>query len=91
MACLPAPLAENWGWQQDAVCRGMPSSIFFAPRGLRGQTLHFLEQDAKAICSGCPVMQECRRYALSTPEPYGVWGGMTPTERHAVMVRGRPD
>ena len=37
--------------------------------------------EAKAICSGCPVRQECLDYALDSRQAYGIWGGKTPTER----------
>ena len=29
----------------------------------------------------CPVLTQCRQYALDAAEPYGIWGGMTPLER----------
>ena len=38
---------------------------------------------AKAICATCPVLEQCREYALSAHEPYGIWGGMTEEERAA--------
>ena len=39
------------------------------------------EEEAKKICAGCPVKQECLEYALANREQYGVWGGMTFAER----------
>ena len=35
---------------------------------------------AKAICSGCPIVQSCTTWAVANNEP-GVWGGMTSVER----------
>mgnify|MGYP002753500384 CR=1 FL=1 len=35
----------------------------------------------------CPVLEECRDHALSTREPYGVWGGMSEEERRAYYER----
>ncbi|WP_342448045.1 WhiB family transcriptional regulator [Trueperella pyogenes] len=29
------------------------------------------------MCQSCPVLDECREYALSHNEPYGVWGGLS--------------
>jgi WhiB family redox-sensing transcriptional regulator len=29
----------------------------------------------------------CRQHALSAREPYGVWGGMSESEREAVYAR----
>lgn len=31
----------------------------------------------------------CREHALSTHEPYGVWGGMSEEERHAIIAAER--
>ena len=30
---------------------------------------------AKALCVGCPVLEECLAGALERREPWGVWGG----------------
>jgi hypothetical protein len=38
---------------------------------------------AVVACSWCPVLGECRGYALAAGERYGVWGGTTPAERRA--------
>ncbi|WP_394855821.1 WhiB family transcriptional regulator [Rhodococcus opacus] len=39
------------------------------------------EAEAKRLCASCPALAPCRDYALSAPEPYGTWGGMSETER----------
>jgi WhiB family redox-sensing transcriptional regulator len=39
------------------------------------------EQRAKALCGRCPVMEICRKYAVTANEPYGIWGGLNPRER----------
>ncbi len=36
---------------------------------------------AKAVCSDCPVQETCLDFALENDEQFGVWGGMTPSER----------
>ena len=30
---------------------------------------------AKALCIGCPVLEDCLQGALERREPWGVWGG----------------
>jgi WhiB family redox-sensing transcriptional regulator len=45
------------------------------------------ERLAKSICSSCPVRQECLEYALSIPEPHGIWGGMNESERRRLVQR----
>ncbi|MCT2591101.1 WhiB family transcriptional regulator [Streptomyces sp. N2-109] len=48
--------------------------------------------EAKAECRACPVLDACREWALTQPEGYGVWGGMTAVERAAHLKRTvRPD
>jgi transcription factor WhiB len=46
------------------------------------------EERAKQVCRTCPVMQQCRRHALSVREPYGVWGGLSKSERDALLGGG---
>jgi hypothetical protein len=36
---------------------------------------------AKAVCSTCPVMIDCRTHALHSREPYGIWGVLSEQER----------
>jgi WhiB family redox-sensing transcriptional regulator len=36
------------------------------------------------------VIEPCRRHALATREPYGVWGGLTEDERRLALRGGRP-
>ena len=43
---------------------------------------------ARAICSVCPVQQECLRYALADRESAGVWGGFTERERREAAAVG---
>ena len=84
---LPGRSEAAWSWQLDAACRGMASSVFFHPRNERGPTRLEREQQAKAICAGCPVIQECRDHAIAVREHYGVWGGLTEEERGRLMGR----
>jgi len=75
---LPEPSTAAWDWQLRGSCRGADPSIFFPSAGSRrGGT----EARAKAICEKCPVIRQCRQYAINAAEPYGIWGGLTPFER----------
>ncbi|MCW0214259.1 MAG: WhiB family transcriptional regulator [Pseudonocardia sp.] len=67
------------------ACRGMDSEIFFHPERERGAPYAAREARAKQVCRGCPVIMECRRHALEVQEPYGVWGGLSETERRAMF------
>ncbi|MDO4654775.1 Transcriptional regulator WhiD [Actinomyces naeslundii] len=84
---LPGPISTLWEWQYRGACLGMDSSVFFHPEGERGGSRRRRDERAKAICQDCPVLDECRDHALSTREPYGVWGGMSEEERRAYYER----
>ena len=86
-ARLPKPITTLWEWQYQGACIGMDSMRFFHPEGERGSSRGKRDEDAKAVCSTCPVIVDCRNHALATHEPYGVWGGMTEEERRAWIDR----
>src|SRR5438270_48907 len=71
----PGPtLAERlaaWrpAWMARAACRGMAADVFFPPRGHDSR-------EAKTTCATCSVRSECLRWARSTGEPAGIWGGL---------------
>lgn len=75
-------------WQLQARCRGLPTEIFFASDGERGQRKTFHEERAKAVCRSCPVRRECLRYALTSVEQWGIWGATTARERERIGVPG---
>jgi len=63
-------------WVSDGACRSVlnATAIFFPTRG-QSQDI------ARAICDTCPVLGQCRAYALAHPEVLGVWGGLSHLER----------
>ncbi len=86
---LPAPVTEAWDWQRRAACRGMDVAAFFHPAGERGAAALQREEQAKQVCSGCPVRAECLDYSLAIEEPYGTWGGLGERERWVIVCRNR--
>ncbi|MET8841469.1 WhiB family transcriptional regulator [Streptomyces rubiginosohelvolus] len=42
------------------------------------------EQQAAAICAGCPLRPACATHALTVPEERGTWGGLTAHQRRRV-------
>lgn len=86
-----ATLAEVWLhraiWQRQAACRWLPTELFF-PTG-NSDIARTDEARAKEVCVTCPVRAECLDLALTNEEPYGVWGGLTVTERRALMAEQR--
>ena len=83
---LPGPVADLWQWQFDGSCRRENPDVFFHPEGERGPARRSRDSAAKAVCMGCPVLQNCRDHALHVREPYGVWGAMTEYERDATYI-----
>jgi WhiB family transcriptional regulator, redox-sensing transcriptional regulator len=81
---LPSPLATTWDWQLVGACRDADPSLFFHPENERGSARSNRDSAAKAICSQCHVVGQCRSWALKVREPYGVWGGLSEDDRVSV-------
>lgn len=84
---LPGPMAEVWEWQLQGACRSADADLFFHPEGERGPSRVARELAAKAMCARCPVLQQCAAHALAAREPYGVWGGLSESEREEIYTR----
>ena len=78
-------LAPRPAFFDQANCRGVDSSVFFIERGVdnTGEIVGI----ARAICDGCEVKDECLDHAIEANEKYGIWGGMTYTERRRLRRR----
>src|SRR5262245_58095570 len=85
---LPGPNADIWDWQMQGLCRGVDSSMFFHPDGERGRARAQREMRAKEMCRRCPVVAQCRSHALAVGEPYGIWGGLSESDRELLLKRG---
>jgi WhiB family redox-sensing transcriptional regulator len=86
------PLAQvpddaQWFWQDDGKCRSADSRLFFHPQNERGAARLRRDRIAKNICAGCDVRIACADYAVRAREPFGVWGGMSETERELIYAR----
>lgn len=82
-----SPVASKWEWQYQGLCRDHDTDIFFLESHLRGPQKQNKIIAAKKICSPCPVKNQCLEHALSTPEYYGVWGGLSEEERESILRR----
>ncbi|MDQ0785349.1 WhiB family transcriptional regulator [Streptomyces sp. B3I8] len=72
-------------WRDRAACRTEDPDLFF-PVGTTGPALLQIEE-AKSVCHGCPVRDECLEWALEAGQDIGVWGGLTELERRALKRR----
>src|ERR1700728_4341877 len=67
-------LPDEASWQERALCAQTDPEAFFPEKG--GST-----REAKRICMGCEVRDECLEYALEHDERFGIWGGLSARER----------
>lgn len=67
-------VSSDYAWHGRANCMGVDPELFFPQRG--GST-----REAKEVCRGCVVREECLEYAISYGERFGIWGGMSERER----------
>ena len=68
---------DDLGWQARGRCAETDQDEFFPEQGAGNAR-------AKMICRGCEVRGECLQYALDRDERFGIWGGLSERERHAV-------
>lgn len=67
-------------WRERAACAGYPNHVFFPVGDADERTI----ERAKAVCSICPVIDDCLEYALETNQRSGIWAGTTEDERRSV-------
>lgn len=70
-------------FKEYAACLGVPSDVFFPPKG------QGLAKDAIEICAGCPVSAECLDYALDINAKYGIWAGLNEKQRRRIRKERR--
>lgn len=71
-------LLDSESWSEEAACQDIDSDLFFSSDD--GEQKQALE-----LCRACPVQRECLRYAIDQREMYGIWGGMTESERRSII------
>lgn len=70
-------------WHDSANCKGMETNIFFTESTNKQYKKNTAL--ARAVCNKCKVRSECLNYALTENVPFGIWGGLSPRERSAVI------
>ena len=68
---------EDRTWQEYANCLGVDPDLFFPERGAS-------TREAKEVCRGCVVREQCLEYALVNGEKFGIWGGLSERERRRI-------
>lgn len=67
-------------WSKDALCAQTDPEVFFPMPGTSAAS-------AKRVCLECPVVGDCLAWSLTTDEKFGVWGGLTDSERRKLPHR----
>jgi WhiB family redox-sensing transcriptional regulator len=89
----PVAVVEDGGrqaWLDQAACRDLDSERFFPEPGEQTKAA-----EAKAICSGCQVRDQCRDLAVNAAggidADHGIFGGTLPTERSRLRGNTFPE
>lgn len=69
--------AQSLEWQTFANCLGVDPDLFFPVRGAS-------TSEAKGVCKGCRVREECLEYALVKNITHGIWGGLSERQRRRI-------
>jgi WhiB family transcriptional regulator, redox-sensing transcriptional regulator len=72
--------AAELAWQRQANCMGVDPDLFFPERGAS-------TREAKEVCRGCVVREDCLEFALTNSEKFGIWGGLSERERRRIRRR----
>jgi WhiB family redox-sensing transcriptional regulator len=72
--------AGEMAWQRQANCMGVDPDLFFPERGAS-------TREAKEVCRGCVVREDCLEFALNNSEKFGIWGGLSERERRRIRRR----
>lgn len=77
---MPQYSEINW---EKAACRdSIYTDAFYAVEEERSIVAYEYINALRQICLACPIWKQCLTYAMEH-EIYGVWGGMTSTERYS--------
>jgi WhiB family transcriptional regulator, redox-sensing transcriptional regulator len=60
----------------DRACADADPELFFPEAGDKRQAA-----TAKEVCARCPVLSDCRTWALGVTGLAGIWGGTSQSER----------
>ncbi|MFF4906364.1 WhiB family transcriptional regulator [Streptomyces sp. NPDC001260] len=70
---------HNSAWRLQALCVGEDPELFFPLAETERATAR-----ARAVCRRCPVLLDCRDWAIRHGETDGVWGDTTASQRRAI-------
>jgi WhiB family redox-sensing transcriptional regulator len=81
------PQRNEMAWRTRGGCRGHdPEGWFPIYEGWPTSALTAQHEWAVAICRTCPVLEQCRTWALQHRERHGIWGGLWAHERRLILA-----
>lgn len=78
-------------WALKASCRSANGFLFFGDADESRSERIARESEAKKICVTCFVSNECLDDAITNSIEYGIWGGMTASERRRLIYQDSSD
>lgn len=66
----------------EGACHGLSTSLFFPAQG-ENKLVH----EAKKVCAGCVVREECLEFALAADIKFGIFGGTSEKQRRQMRRR----
>lgn len=81
----PAKVPAPTRWTDTAPCANVTNPEMFFPLDEDGPD----GAPARALCADCPLRARCLEYALATGMAAGIWGGLSTTEREALLADTR--
>jgi WhiB family redox-sensing transcriptional regulator len=81
------PAGQQADWRASGACRSSEPDLFFPLSSAAACAPQIAT--AKAICGGCQVRRQCLRFAVSTGQAHGIWGGTTEEERAGLRLAQR--
>ncbi|WP_165913124.1 WhiB family transcriptional regulator [Tamaricihabitans halophyticus] len=68
------------GWWRLAACRSDSGLDWYSADPV-------VQAECVRVCGGCPVRSDCLVEAMSSQDPWGIWGGVTPQQRESLAMR----
>lgn len=74
-------------WRESAACTSEDPDLFFPDDELPLAERIRVEEQAKAVCRRCPVLDACRAWGVEKGPRDGVWGGTAERDRRNEVRR----
>lgn len=77
-----ASVSRDAHWRQFGRCGEIGGEAFFPEKGGSVRAV-------KRVCQGCPVTEQCLKFALDNQIHEGVFGGLSERERRPLLAERR--